>query len=115
MLRSSAHRVFGQRVGHTERAHFAGDCDAGGGRENRSSEKQAELRGCGDPEPPGHLHAHLRDSGVQLFLLRPGASIPLHVRPDMNGIYGAPDPHAASTSSWPGASADTELKLLLIH
>ncbi|CAB1446277.1 unnamed protein product [Pleuronectes platessa] len=37
--------------------------------------------------PPRHLHAHLRDGGVQHggFLLRPGASIPLHVHPDMNG------------------------------
>ncbi|CAB1412717.1 unnamed protein product [Pleuronectes platessa] len=40
---------------------------------------------------------------------------PLHVQPDMNGNLGAADSHAASTSSWPAASADTELNLLLIH
>ncbi|CAB1417579.1 unnamed protein product [Pleuronectes platessa] len=41
----------------------------------------------GAPEPPGHLHAHLRDGGISMgvFLLRPGASIPLHDHPDMNG------------------------------
>ncbi|CAB1419222.1 unnamed protein product [Pleuronectes platessa] len=53
--------VFGRRVSHTERAHLAGDCGAGGGQENRSPEKQAKLRAAGLQS----LHAHLRDGGVQ--------------------------------------------------
>ena len=58
-------KVFGRRGGLTERAHAAADRGAGGGPENHFAEKQAVLRGGGAPEPPGHIHAHLRDGGVQ--------------------------------------------------
>ncbi|CAB1454086.1 unnamed protein product [Pleuronectes platessa] len=52
-----------------------------------------------------------------VFLLRPGASIPLHVHPDMNGnlrsnlIRKLPFQHIQLARR----SRDTELKLLLLH
>ncbi|CAB1419736.1 unnamed protein product [Pleuronectes platessa] len=76
-------KVFGRRGGLTELAHPA----AGGGPENCSPEKQAMLRGGGAPEPPV-TYMHICETEVfsmGVFLLRPGASIPLHDHPDMNG------------------------------
>ncbi|CAB1421406.1 unnamed protein product [Pleuronectes platessa] len=58
-------KVFGRHGGLIEGAHPSADHGAGGGPENRSPEKQAVLRGGGAPEPPGQLHAHLRDGDVQ--------------------------------------------------
>ncbi|CAB1435772.1 unnamed protein product [Pleuronectes platessa] len=87
--------VFGQRVGHTERAHFAGDRDAGSGRENALLWKSKPSSGAaGAPEPPESptcTSARRRCSAVPAAARR--ASIPLHVRPDMNGdLREAADP-----------------------
>ncbi|CAB1455926.1 unnamed protein product [Pleuronectes platessa] len=97
---------------HRASSSRPGDRGAGSGPENRSPEKQAELRVLQSP-----LVTYMHICETEMFSMgdvpaEAAARPPAHERESAELLIRR---LPSSASSWPAAAAHTELKLLLLH